>query len=414
MSKKRASKTNVMNGDNSERSTATAGETKDSQTSDDAADQRSCQPTVNAGSDVEEETESVVKQSTKKKRKWSEGDLEKKNRKQKRVDKLECREDAGTESAKPVKKGAKSSKSRNFRESRVRSGATAMEGGSEASDSLTEDESETTDEDSDDSKDASKIIAAKLETAVEGDPFELGSNREIRDVAQLSLAGPTVNVLVGSKPCRKYSIHEGLLSYHSNYFRAAFRGNFAEAQRKTIHLRNDNPRIFELFLMWIYYGKMSHREIDLHFMKQEFDTICALYVMGDKHQITDLKNATINAFYAHQLRTETIPDIAVVRTVWKNTYEKDTLRSMCVELFALRAKIEHFDAVNIKLLPKEFVSRVMQRAFKARHQGGKRKAEWAGIRTCDYHDHPNGKRCEDNVEHDNVPRVTSGGELIEK
>ena len=161
--------------------------------------------------------------------------------------------------------------------------------------------------------------------------------------------------------------------------------------------------------MWTYHGKMSPRDIDLHFLKQEFGDICALYIMGDKFQMTELKNTTINAFYAHQLRTETIPDTSVVRVLWENTYEKDCMRNLCVALFALRAENDYFSPSLIDLLPTEFVSRVLQRALRARYIGFKRKGDWTQLETCKYHDHPDKVYCENNVDPDDVPKLFAGG-----
>jgi hypothetical protein len=61
----------------------------------------------------------------------------------------------------------------------------------------------------------------------------------------------TVKVFVGPKR-QHWAIVEDLLCNYSEYFRAAFKGNFKEAINKEIRLEEDDPAAFGKVIDWLF------------------------------------------------------------------------------------------------------------------------------------------------------------------
>ena len=64
-----------------------------------------------------------------------------------------------------------------------------------------------------------------------------------------------VDIYVGPKR-KAFRLHEDLLCDRSDYFKATFQGEFAEAKSKELYLSEDNDASFELFVNWLYGGDL--------------------------------------------------------------------------------------------------------------------------------------------------------------
>ncbi|TVY27944.1 hypothetical protein LHYA1_G003505 [Lachnellula hyalina] len=63
----------------------------------------------------------------------------------------------------------------------------------------------------------------------------------------------TINIThAGQKEPRKFIVHRDFICHYSPYFDAAFNGDFIEAHTQTLDLDEFWPRVFELFINWIY------------------------------------------------------------------------------------------------------------------------------------------------------------------
>jgi hypothetical protein len=54
----------------------------------------------------------------------------------------------------------------------------------------------------------------------------------------------------------KYRIHKALLTHHSEYFQKALTGPWKEATERSVALDDVKPHIFDIFVQWIYTGKL--------------------------------------------------------------------------------------------------------------------------------------------------------------
>ena len=65
----------------------------------------------------------------------------------------------------------------------------------------------------------------------------------------------TVTDIVGPENDAKiWHLPKRLLTNNSTFFAAALDGAFAEATTKQVTLAEDDPRVFESFVQWLYYG----------------------------------------------------------------------------------------------------------------------------------------------------------------
>jgi hypothetical protein len=104
--------------------------------------------------------------------------------------------------------------------------------------------------------------------------------------------------------------HEDLLTYHSEFFRAALGGGFKEAEEKTVRLPTEDTTIFEFFQFWMYYGRFpsevqkDDRELANLWAKEpdsDFYSgrLIAMYVFGDQYQVTELRRYALDTIFDH-------------------------------------------------------------------------------------------------------------------
>lgn len=103
----------------------------------------------------------------------------------------------------------------------------------------------------------------------------ISSMTQLSDLGRLSRSTSLVTLIVGQKPDQEtFVCHKGLLGFCSDFFDAAFNGEFIEAQKSEIEMPTDNPIIVKMFISWIYSGWLPP--------SSEAVSLLALWVFGDK------------------------------------------------------------------------------------------------------------------------------------
>ncbi|KAF2098500.1 hypothetical protein NA57DRAFT_75742 [Rhizodiscina lignyota] len=74
-----------------------------------------------------------------------------------------------------------------------------------------------------------------------------------------------VTITVGSEK-KAFVVHKDLICHYSKYFKAAFGGNFKEAEEKKSNLPDVETETFEIFVAWLYKQKL-----DIEAWKEEKD-----------------------------------------------------------------------------------------------------------------------------------------------
>ena len=136
-----------------------------------------------------------------------------------------------------------------------------------------------------------------------------------------------VDIFVGPKR-KTFRLHEDLLCDRSDYFKATFQGDFAEAQSKELYLAEDNDASFELFVNWLYGGDV---QIGQPIMDDELPAYFGLLALADKILIEHLRNVAtdrIRGYYRDSQARVLGRDLAFV---FENTRGHLMQRSMaCV------------------------------------------------------------------------------------
>lgn len=98
-----------------------------------------------------------------------------------------------------------------------------------------------------------------------------------------------ITVLIGPQ-AKQYCVHEELLKASSQHFKAALEGGCQEAKNGVFKLDEENACIFELFLDWIYHGKIYYttKYLDADLLLVE------LYLFGERRGCAVFQNEVVD------------------------------------------------------------------------------------------------------------------------
>jgi hypothetical protein len=142
-----------------------------------------------------------------------------------------------------------------------------------------------------------------------------------------------------------WSIPKTLLSHHSDYFRAACNGNFKEGIENRVSLDDVEPRLFQHFVQWLYYGTIS----GLPDVEHVYDGF-PLWVLGDRLISSGFKNVIMTQAYNLYERTRVSRDIfttAEVAYCWNNTTPGSRLRLFFLDTFSQHWVYDKYMKANI-------------------------------------------------------------------
>jgi hypothetical protein len=108
------------------------------------------------------------------------------------------------------------------------------------------------------------------------------------------LTTPIINVQVGTEEPKLFSIHQGLLSAHSRFFRGLLRHDFSEMEEGVVKLPKDDVKTFAMFAQWLYTGESGSGEIaasETELSDLEIGLPCKI---GDPFSNADSKTMELN------------------------------------------------------------------------------------------------------------------------
>ena len=133
-----------------------------------------------------------------------------------------------------------------------------------------------------------------------------------------------VDVFIGAK--RKiFRLHEDLLCDRSDYFKAAFQGDFVEGKSKELYLPENNDASFELFVNWLYGGNIKPPSND-----DELQAYFGLLALAEQLLIEHLGNLAtdhIRTYYRDSKARVSARDLSFV---FENTRGHLMQRSLAV------------------------------------------------------------------------------------
>ncbi|KAL8890625.1 MAG: hypothetical protein Q9215_002271 [Flavoplaca cf. flavocitrina] len=205
----------------------------------------------------------------------------------------------------------------------------------------------------------------------------------------MGLADEVVTILVGPEKT-PFRIHKGLLCSKSEYFRAALEGFFKESTEKSVHLRDEDPGIFQFYATWIYSQKLvvgfTQRQLSM-------DVCCRLYVLADKLGSDDVQNLAIDLI--HERCTRSYDDdinSSIVNFVYDNTLPDSRLRAILIDIASYEVLFDY--AQDLVGVNPDFIFEVVKvLSRRVPHRLKDEKAPLDMNRCKTYHIHTNGRSC---------------------
>ncbi|KAF2219589.1 hypothetical protein BDZ85DRAFT_44048 [Elsinoe ampelina] len=219
-----------------------------------------------------------------------------------------------------------------------------------------------------------------------------------KDFSEL-LSGPTVDIFVG-KDKRRWSIHRNLLVHHSGYFETAFMGAHlpkSKQANQTLELLKDDPAGFELFVKWLYQGRLDDPGTMSDEQKYEYAVAChKLYLLCERFELPDLKNMSVDQYRLCLNEAQLVPDAEEINDIYKISPKGSPFRKLMTQIAARQIMDPDTDkdaeSYRSCFQDNPDFAVDMVNAIKT-GTGGVLFDDPTEGNDCEYHDHENGAAC---------------------
>lgn len=151
------------------------------------------------------------------------------------------------------------------------------------------------------------------------------------------LSGPTVDILVG-KEKRRWTLHRNLLLHHSDYFETAFMGTNqpkTKQANQTLELLKEDPAGFELFVKWLYQGRLDDTSTFTDEQKYDYAVAChKLYMLCERFELPDLKNLCVDQYRQCLNEAQLVPDADEINDIYKISPKGSPFRKLMTQIAA--------------------------------------------------------------------------------
>lgn len=144
---------------------------------------------------------------------------------------------------------------------------------------------------------------------------------------------------------QNFDVHEAILITRSSFFKAALSGDWTEAKARVVKLPEDDPDVFQNYIHLLYTGllRIGSTIIPRNYIGyDERVAMMKLYVLAEKLQDMETKNATVNATigYLSEMRNTASmkrPDTTCFHIIYEVTPVKSPMRRLMVDYYAYNA-----------------------------------------------------------------------------
>ena len=166
--------------------------------------------------------------------------------------------------------------------------------------------------------------------------------------------GTTITVKVGKdKEAKSFIVYKSLLCDTAPYFRVALTGYFWESETQILELPEDDPSVFEHFLLWLYNGDIFDENDDLESIP--WGMLIDLYLFGEARGIPCLQNDTIDKFIDKGNHVGNVPTHCLHK-VYNHTMVEAPLRRLIVDRCAYHGFLDHAEwFLHKSNYPQEFL-----------------------------------------------------------
>ncbi|KAG9202235.1 hypothetical protein G6514_004673 [Epicoccum nigrum] len=172
------------------------------------------------------------------------------------------------------------------------------------------------------------------------------------------LTSPSIRVSVGKlDTCmQNFTMHQDLISTRSEFFAKALRGDWKEAQERTVVLPDDEPEVFRLYLQFLYTGQVALNSVA---RGGAYVVLSKLYVLAEKLIDETAKTALLAAlskrdgkhdsqgvlhcpgFESINIIYNGTPDDSAARECVVDLYTKSAVKSLVLDLFSSTQRLPH-------------------------------------------------------------------------
>lgn len=169
----------------------------------------------------------------------------------------------------------------------------------------------------------------------------------------------TISVVVGSEE-RSFVVHKDVVCASSKFFKAACSTRWKEGQEKVVRLPTVKPAVFEMYMDWLYFGKIVNSAS--YATPSLLDPFIHLSLLGDMVDDKNLRNKAMDALQAKAYEEKVSPCPRQIHHIWENTSERSMLRKWALDIVFLRRGPNGFEE-NVAKYPPEFLQQIAVKAM---------------------------------------------------
>ena len=193
---------------------------------------------------------------------------------------------------------------------------------------------------------------------------------------------------------RTFAIHEDIAKQHSDFIAAALRNGFIEGATRTIRLPEEDPQHFEVFVNFVYTGRIySFKEDDRRNegCDDEWNRLGECWIVGDKLLAQNFQDAVVDSIGSKIVQGGSHP-LSMHELIYPKTVGPNSMKSLLVEIGAFSWTSVQTKERKIKSDSAEFFLDLAVRLKEMTAEDRKGKKPWVDA-GCRYHVHGNERPC---------------------
>lgn len=165
---------------------------------------------------------------------------------------------------------------------------------------------------------------------------------------------------------RSSVVHEAIIRAESPFFEAVLSKEWKESEERVVRLPEQYPEAFDIYLRWIYSGKLVVGKIDIQ-DTQAYDSftnsLSRAYILGEMLQDVDFKEAVIDGLFETIEPTERVP-ARQAKFLFDNTPKNAPIRRMLVDWVVMDLDIRYLcDEHHEQFTTMEFLQHVIKQVI---------------------------------------------------